>query len=290
MDFDFSFSNFGEKIGGNCGIVELMKGLGEALTENKEMRMMGGGNPAAIPEIQNIWRNQIKALLQNPNQLDTVLGDYDGPSGNPEFLNKLADLLNQKYHWNISAKNISITSGAQTAFFFLFNLLAGKFPDGSKKKILLPITPEYIGYANQGINDDLFTAIPGLIEEIGNKSFKYRVDFENLKITKEIAAICVSRPTNPSGNVLTDEEIDKLSSIAKSNSIPLIIDNAYGIPFPGAIYTSANPIYDDHIILTLSLSKLGLPGTRTGIVIGNEKIIEKISINPRKTIWRGPYT
>ena len=277
MDFDFSFSNFGEKIGGKCGIVELMKGLGEALTENKEMRMMGGGNPAAIPEIQNIWRNQIKALLQNPNQLDTVLGDYDGPSGNPEFLNKLADLLNQKYHWNISAKNISITSGAQTAFFFLFNLLAGKFPDGSKKKILLPIAPEYIGYANQGINNDLFTAIPGLIEEIGNKSFKYRVDFENLKITKEIAAICVSRPTNPSGNVLTDEEIDKLSSIAKSNSIPLIIDNAYGIPFPGAIYTSANPIYDDHIILTLSLSKLGLPGTRTGIVIGNEKIIEKIS-------------
>ena len=277
MGFDFSFSNFGEKIGGNCGIVELMKGLGEALTENKEMRMMGGGNPAAIPEIQNIWRNQIKALLQNPNQLDTVLGDYDGPSGNPEFLNKLADLLNQKYHWNISAKNISITSGAQTAFFFLFNLLAGKFPDGSKKKILLPIAPEYIGYANQGINNDLFTAIPGLIEEIGNKSFKYRVDFENLKITKEIAAICVSRPTNPSGNVLTDEEIDKLSSIAKSNSIPLIIDNAYGIPFPGAIYTSANPIYDDHIILTLSLSKLGLPGTRTGIVIGNEKIIEKIS-------------
>ena len=33
-----------------------MKGLGEALTENKEMRMMGGGNPAAIPEIQNIWK------------------------------------------------------------------------------------------------------------------------------------------------------------------------------------------------------------------------------------------
>ena len=277
MGFDFSFSDFGEKIGGNCGIVELMKGLGEALTENKEMRMMGGGNPAAIPEIQNIWRNQIKSLLERPNRLDTVLGDYDGPSGNPEFLNKLADLLNQKYHWNLSAKNISITSGAQTAFFFLFNLLAGQFPDGSKKKILLPIVPEYIGYANQGINNNLFTAIPGLIEEIGNKSFKYRVDFENPTITKEIAAICVSRPTNPSGNVLTDKEIDKLSSIAKSNSIPLIIDNAYGIPFPGAIYTSANPIYDDHIILTLSLSKLGLPGTRTGIVIGNEKIIEKIS-------------
>ena len=277
MGFNFSFSSFGEKIGADCGIVELMKGLGEALAENKEMRMMGGGNPAAIPEVQTIWRKQIESLLTKPEKLDTILGDYDGPSGNPEFIKKLVDLLNKKYNWNLSSKNISITSGAQTAFFFLFNILAGKFSDGTKKKILLPITPEYIGYANQGINNDLFRANPGLIENTSDNSFKYRVDFKKLLITKEIAALCVSRPTNPSGNVLTDSEITQLSSIAKSNHIPLIIDNAYGIPFPGAIYKSANPIYDEHIILTLSLSKLGLPGTRTGIVIGHERIIEKIS-------------
>ncbi|MEC8690392.1 MAG: aminotransferase class I/II-fold pyridoxal phosphate-dependent enzyme, partial [Verrucomicrobiota bacterium] len=277
MGFNFSFSSFGKKIGADCGIVELMQGLGEALAENKEMRMMGGGNPAAIPEVQTIWRKQIESLLTKPEKLDTILGDYDGPSGNPEFIIKLVDLLNKKYNWNLSSKNISITSGAQTAFFFLFNILAGKFSDGTKKKILLPITPEYIGYANQGINNDLFRANPGLIENTSDNSFKYRVDFKKLLITKEIAALCVSRPTNPSGNVLTDSEITQLSSIAKSNHIPLIIDNAYGIPFPGAIYKSANPIYDEHIILTLSLSKLGLPGTRTGIVIGHEKIIEKIS-------------
>ena len=276
MSFDFSFSKFGEKIGRDGGIVKLMKDLGEALTENQEMRMMGGGNPAAIPEVQSIWRKQIQSILSEPEHLNTILGDYDGPSGNPIFLNALAESLNEKYGWKLTSKNISITSGAQTAFFFLFNILAGKSSEGPKK-ILLPITPEYIGYANQGIHDDLFISNPGLIEETGDKSFKYKVDFDNLKITEEIAAICVSRPTNPSGNVLTDDEVNKLSSIAKSHGIPFIIDNAYGNPFPGAIYKSANPIYDDHVILTLSLSKLGLPGTRTGIVIGHEKIIEKIS-------------
>ncbi|MGB0610524.1 MAG: valine--pyruvate transaminase, partial [Verrucomicrobiales bacterium] len=112
MSFNFSFSSFGEKIGADCGIVELMQGLGEALAENKEMRMMGGGNPAAIPEVQTIWRKQIESLLTTPEKLDTILGDYDGPSGNPEFIKKLVDLLNKKYNWNLSSKNISITSGA----------------------------------------------------------------------------------------------------------------------------------------------------------------------------------
>ena len=58
---------------------------------------------------------------------------------------------------------------------------------------------------------------------------------------------------------------------------PLIIDNAYGNPFPGAIFTKATPLWDEHVILTLSLSKLGLPGTRTGIVVASEPIIEAIS-------------
>jgi alanine-alpha-ketoisovalerate/valine-pyruvate aminotransferase len=34
----------------------------------------------------------------------------------------------------------------------LFNLLAGRMPDGSRKKILLPLVPEYIGYSDQGID------------------------------------------------------------------------------------------------------------------------------------------
>ena len=37
------------------------------------------------------------------------------------------------------------------------------------------------------------------------------------------------------------------------------------------------PVWNDHIILTLSLTKLGLPGTRTGIVIAQEDITLKIA-------------
>ena len=39
----------------------------------------------------------------------------------------------------------------------------------------------------------------------------------------------------------------------------------------------ATPVFDDHIILTLSLSKLGLPGTRTGIVVARPEITDAIA-------------
>ncbi|NNE93232.1 MAG: aminotransferase class I/II-fold pyridoxal phosphate-dependent enzyme [Verrucomicrobiales bacterium] len=113
---------------------------------------------------------------------------------------------------------------------------------------------------------------------MGDRIFKYRVDFENLDPNPETTgAIVVSRPTNPSSNVLTDNEIATLSDTANELGIPLVIDNAYGQPFPGVIFEDVTPVWDEHIILTMSLSKLGLPGTRTGIVVADEETIRELS-------------
>jgi valine--pyruvate aminotransferase len=87
----------------------------------------------------------------------------------------------------------------------------------------------------------------------------------------------VSRPTNPTGNVLTDAEIEQLDVLATERDLPLIIDGAYGTPFPNIIFTDATPFWDSNIILCLSLSKLGLAGVRTGIVIAQEDIIQSIT-------------
>ena len=107
--------------------------------------------------------------------------------------------------------------------------------------------------------------------------FKYHVDFDRLAISEDVAALCVSRPTNPSGNVLTNEEVHRLAALARAAGVPLIIDNAYGVPFPGILFRNADPIWDDNIILTLSLSKLGLPNTRTGIVVARPEIVRAVA-------------
>ena len=269
------FSKFGEKFNRYSGITRLMDDLNEGLRTPGAI-MLGGGNPAAIPAMQDYFHKATAEMLEN-GELVSALGNYDGPQGKNTFLTALADLLRDTYGWDISEKNISLTNGSQCAFFYLFNLLAGKQLDGSHKKILLPLAPEYIGYSDAGLDDDIFVSYRPDIELLDNRMFKYHVDFEQLEVDDSIAAICVSRPTNPTGNVLTDTEIFKLDKLARSKGIPLIIDNAYGTPFPNIIFEEVTPFWNSNTILCMSLSKLGLPGVRCGIVIANEEVTQALT-------------
>ncbi|MFA0507783.1 MULTISPECIES: valine--pyruvate transaminase [unclassified Vibrio] len=269
------FSKFGEKFNRYSGITRLMDDLNDGLRTPGAI-MLGGGNPAAIPAMLDYF-NQASADMLASGELIAALANYDGPQGKDSFIKSLAAMLKETYGWDISEKNISLTNGSQSGFFYLFNLLAGQHPDGSHKKILLPIAPEYIGYGDAGIDDDIFISYHPEIELLENRQFKYHVDFEQLKVDDSVAAICASRPTNPTGNVLTDEEVRKLDKLARENNIPLLIDNAYGLPFPNIIFEDVEPLWNENTILCMSLSKLGLPGVRCGIVIASEEVTQALT-------------
>lgn len=269
------FSKFGEKFNQYSGITQLMDDLNDGLRTPGAI-MLGGGNPAAIPAMLDYFRQASEEMLAN-GELVAALANYDGPQGKDAFVKALAQLFSETYGWDISEKNISLTNGSQSGFFYLFNLLAGQQPDGSHKKVLLPIAPEYIGYGDAGIDEDIFVSYHPEIELLDNGLFKYHVDFEQLTVDDSVAAICASRPTNPTGNVLTDEEVRKLDKLARENNIPLIIDNAYGLPFPNIIFEDVEPFWNENTILCMSLSKLGLPGVRCGIVIASEEITQALT-------------
>ena len=267
------FSDFGAKFASDSGIVGLMDDLGNALRENPAMIMMGGGNPGRLPEMEAVFRRRLESILDDPDQRHRLFGRYQAPAGDHDFRQCVADLLADQFGWPLGAANIAISNGSQSAFFALFNMLAGRMPDGSRRRIHLPLTPEYLGYADSGLVEDFFTATRPEIELLEDDQFKYRVDFARLALGEDTAALCVSRPTNPTGNVLTDDEIAQLDAMARARGIPLIIDGAYGLPFPNILFNDARPHWNDNTILVLSLSKLGLPGVRTGIVVAREELV-----------------
>jgi valine--pyruvate aminotransferase len=269
---EWTWSELGNRFEHPSGILELMDDLGEAMSRGgADLCMLGGGNPAPIPEVQSLFR-QAWVDLGAEDRLDDVLGAYDTAQGAPHFLEAVAGYLNDHYQWGLTPENIGICNGSQTAFYQLFNLLA----DGTKN-IMLPLSPEYIGYADQGLHPGLFHSVHGMLKETGSHRFKYHVDFDALPISERVAALAVSRPTNPTGNVLTDDEIQHLSDLALRHEIPLLIDNAYGAPFPGIVFKEVTPFWAPHMIVTLSLSKLGLPGTRTGIVVADTPVIQRLT-------------
>jgi len=267
-------SRFGEKFAGRSGIVELMDDLGSALNENPDMIFMGGGNPGRLPEVEAVFQQRLTEIMADPAQRHSLFGIYQSPQGDLEFRRQLAAYLKREFGWPVSEANVAVSNGSQPAFFILYNLFAGEMPDGGARSIHLPLTPEYIGYGDTGLDEAFFTATRPTIELLDDDLFKYHVDFRRLRPGPEVGALCVSRPTNPTGNVLTDEEITHLDEIAREADIPLIIDGAYGTPFPNILFEPASPHWNDNTILALSLSKLGLPGVRTGIIVASEDVIE----------------
>ena len=272
------FSAFGQRAAAGSGIENLMDDLGKALSgSGPAPLMLGGGNPAHIPEMEAVWQKRMREILEDPATLRRTLAIYDPPRGNAAVISALANLLRSELGWAVGPENIAVTPGGQTAFHFLFNLFGGKRPDGSQGQILFPLMPEYIGYANQGLEPGMFTSRRPGITRTAPHRFKYHVDFSNLNPGPDIAAMCVSRPTNPSGNLISDSELAQLERLAAAREIPLIIDNAYGWPFPGIVFGEATPLWTPHTIHVMSLSKLGLPGTRTAFVIAPPEVAAAIS-------------
>ncbi len=279
-------SDFGKKLTAKTGILQLMDDIGRPLPEGIPSYRLGGGNPARIPEVEAVFRNQMQNMLSDGDTFEKTLGLYDSPQGKQSFLENLANLFCTEYGWNITSDNIMLTSGSQSAAFYLFNLFSGTKTDDTGKqitqKILFPLVPEYIGYADQGVEAGTFASIPPKCEYYDDNTFKYFIDFDVLEDYlanhNDVGAMCVSRPTNPTGNVLTNEEIKHLDTLAGKYDIPLFIDNAYGMPFPHIVFTDeASPMHSDNFILGMSLSKIGLPSLRTGIIIAKKEIIELLS-------------
>ena len=268
-----NLSALGMRLTGESGTRSLMDDLGAIATANGDIVNLGGGNPSLIPAAENVFRARMQAFMQRTGAFERAIGSYDGPEGDRGFARAVAQLLRREYGFDVSERNVALTNGSQSAFLALFNLLAGPDENGRMRRVLLPLSPEYIGYADLGLAPGMLVSRRSTVTDLGDGMFKYGVDFDALDDVEDIGAICVSRPTNPTGNVVTDAEIERLGELARIRDVPLIVDNAYGLPFPGIVFGDATLAWDERTILCMSLSKLGLPGVRTGIVIANEEVV-----------------
>ncbi len=270
-------SVFGRRYARPTGILELMDDLGNAMSGDDPALMLGGGNPGRIPAVEAVFRRRVAQIAEDEREFGAAFAKYAHPAGEIRMREALAELLRDSYDWPVDASNIALTAGGQSTFYFLFNMLSGEMPDGSRRRILLPLTPEYVGYADLGLDEDTFEATEPAIEELSGNTFKYHIDFDRLMLERSIGAVCVSRPTNPTGNVVTDGELRHLDRLCRDADVPLILDCAYGLPFPGIVFSAAEPLWNSNVIYCMSLSKLGLPGVRTGIVIARPEVIEALT-------------
>ena len=96
-----NFSDFGNKLCGESGILQLMDDLGKPLPKGVKPYRLGGGNPAQIPEIQAMYRQQMEKIMSSGEEFENLIGYYDSPQGRMSFIETVAGYLSKTYGWKI---------------------------------------------------------------------------------------------------------------------------------------------------------------------------------------------
>ena len=77
----WELSEFGQGLCTGSGIGELMDDLGVALaTGGEDIRMLGGGQPAHIPEVDAVWRRRMEEIMAEDGGLELSLIHISEPT------------------------------------------------------------------------------------------------------------------------------------------------------------------------------------------------------------------
>ncbi|MGB3651047.1 MAG: valine--pyruvate transaminase, partial [Rivularia sp. (in: cyanobacteria)] len=273
-----ALTKFGAQMSKLTGVRAIMKDINETLRAGigQELMNLSAGNPLILPEVEQLWRDCTAELLAS-QEYGEVVCRYGYSKGYTPLIEAVAKDFNKRYGLNLTERNILITPGSQTLYFYAANVFGGYNTNDELKQIVFPLSPDYTGYGGVSlVPEALFAYKPTLDIDKSAHRFKYRPDFSQLSITEKTGCVLFSRPCNPTGNVVTDEEVKKIATLAAQSNVPVLIDSAYAPPFPALNYTEMTPAFGENILHCMSLSKAGLPGERVGIAIGDEKLIEAL--------------
>lgn len=218
------------------------------------------GNPSipSPPEVEET----INKLLHQVNPID--LHSYTSAAGDMNVRNKIAENIASRFNFNADSNLIYMTCGAAASL--TISLKAVTCPD-DEVIILAPYFPEYeVFVKNAGAKP--------IIVSCNKDSFTLSVSNIEKAITKKTKAIIINSPNNPSGVVLSNEEIIALAELLKRKSkefgtdIIIISDDPYRELVYDDIKVPFIPCCYDNTIVCYSYSKaLSIPGERIGYIL-----------------------
>ena len=271
-----ALTQFGEAMSHLTGVRAIMKDIIETLRaeQGREFINLSAGNPVILPEVEQLWRDCTQDLLNSP-EYGEVVCRYGTSQGYGPLVEAICNDFNQRYGLSLTHRHVLITPGSQALYFLAANALGGYTRSGQMKDIVLPLSPDYTGYGGISLVPEAVKAYrPALEVDAAGHRFKYRPDFSQVQVTADTGFVLFSRPCNPTGNVISDDEVRQIADLAAVHQVPVLIDSAYAPPFPALNFTEMTPIFGDNILHCMSLSKAGLPGERVGVAIGDPALIE----------------
>jgi valine--pyruvate aminotransferase len=267
-----AMSSIGQKMARMSGLRSIMEDISTstARSEAGEWLNLSIGNPARIPEVVATWQAMMHEALAD--DFADAACQYGPSRGSHAFIEAVAGYFRRHYGWDVAAENIIVGTGSQMLCFIASAMFAGPGHPGNAR-VVMPVQPDYTGYQGLCMTPGGVAGVSSLLQEVGDRYFRYVIDVTALERRDDIGLMLVSSPSNPAGRSLDQAELARLIGIAERADAPLLIDHAYGEPFPRIAETLTPPVSHPNVINSFSLSKAGLPGERIGFAIGHERYI-----------------
>jgi aspartate/methionine/tyrosine aminotransferase len=219
--------------------------------------------------VEPMTLQEVLALTPDPDRILTQPLGYPQANGTETLRERIAT-----FYTGATAENVTVVNGGGEAnFITLWTLLDTK----GRLAFELPNYMQGWGLGRHfGAGSDAFRL------KLDRKTHRWALDTKELTraVTKDTQVILVTNPNNPTGAVLTEEEMDAIVEAAKRAKAWLVADEIYrGAELDGQTTPTFWGRYDKTVV-TSGLSKaFGLPGLRVGWMVAPPKLIEQLWIH-----------
>jgi aspartate aminotransferase len=196
---------------------------------------------------------------------------YTNVAGTPEVRKAIVDRHTADFGSNYSPDECVFTTGEKLA---LFNAVQVLVDHGDE--VILPV-PYWVSF-----KDIIQYAggIPVYVESKEEENFRVTAKMIEAAITPRTKAIILNTPSNPSGAVMSAEDLEAIVRLAHARGIFVLLDECYVyLSFNGTI-VSGGSFTDckEHMVVLGSMSKTyAMTGWRAGFALGPKAIIAAMS-------------
>lgn len=213
-----------------------------------------------------------QSLLDTATQaMQTGRTGYSDGRGEINLRSALAENYTSRMGRRFEPNNIMCFPGTQTA---LFAVMAGVAQHGDEVLVGDPMYATYEGVIRATGAD--MVPVP-LRPEHG---FRMQAEDIAARITPKSRAILLTTPHNPTGSILTRDDIAAIGALALKHDLWIISDEVYAdLVFEGATFTSplAHEEIADRVIAVSSLSKShAAPGFRSGWCVASKAFCDAL--------------
>lgn len=211
-----------------------------------------------------------KVFMEAINNYNTDIIKYSFSQGEPVLIDAIIDYF-KRSNVTYNKEDIVITNGGSEAVTFA--TIATCDP-GDEIIVPEPFYTNYNGFTGE------VNAVIKPITTFAENGFRWP-DEKTIEaaINSKTRAIMFSNPGNPTGVVLTDDEMQMIARIAKKHDLYIISDEVYqGMSYDGIQSKSMSTIpgIEENLIIIESVSKrFSACGARIGAVVSKNKALMK---------------